>query len=381
MYDILSTTSNKTMIKGVYRDELPVVYEAPKPEKIIFTKDDLYKADTFAFGSIIGSITNKSTSAYALLPIIEKEYGKDSAEFSILESRLQQCCKAQSAQIDKTKIGKEVKGIPKIWIQKQPTDIVEFEGKENAEEIVKQNEVYNHILLNKYPYFFRYLYKDANDSYRKYYQKYDTVSKRKFKMTLKDLLTLKEKDEQQIEFINSFYEYIPLIYSDSPMNLLCRYLETTNADIADKLKIDTSMKCYELYRNNKIAYTEDTYNKVKSVINIYMRSLKNKFSNVSVSSFTPNEDTVYVFDENFDIKESMLEIHKDINVIVNCLVDYFYIERPSANKDVLWKLYGNVMFQNIKKNTKSKIQFPMPDDDGDIVYMGARYSWKEIKID
>ena len=88
------------MIKGVYKDELPVVYEAPKPEKIIFTKDDLYKADTFAFRSIIGSITNKSTSAYALLPIIEKEYGKDSAEFSILESRLQQCCKAQSAQID-----------------------------------------------------------------------------------------------------------------------------------------------------------------------------------------------------------------------------------------------------------------------------------------
>lgn len=200
-------------------------------------------------------------------------------------------------------------------------------------------------------------------------------------MTLKDLLTLKEKDEQQVEFINSFYEYMPLIYSDSPMNLLCRYLETTNADIADKLKVDTSMKCYELYRNNKIAYTEDTYNKVKSVINIYMRSLKNKFSNVSVSSFTPNEDTVYVFDENFDIKESMLEIHKDINVIVNCLVDYFYIERPSANKDVLWKLYGNIIFQNIKKNTKSKIQFPMPDDNGDIVYMGARYSWKEIKID
>ena len=33
-FDILATTSNKTMIKGVFSDELPVVYDAPKPQKI-----------------------------------------------------------------------------------------------------------------------------------------------------------------------------------------------------------------------------------------------------------------------------------------------------------------------------------------------------------
>ena len=103
--DILATTPNKTMIKGVYRDELPVVYDAPKPKKIIFTEDDLYKADTFSFGSIIGSITNKSSNGYAKLPLIEKKFGKDSQEYRLVKSRLQQCCKAQSAQIDKAKIG------------------------------------------------------------------------------------------------------------------------------------------------------------------------------------------------------------------------------------------------------------------------------------
>jgi hypothetical protein len=110
--DILATTSNSQIINGVYKNELPVVYEAPKPEKIIFTKDDLYKADTFSFGSIIGSITNKGSNAYALLPLLEVEYGKNSDEYRITASRLKQCCKAQSAQIDKAKIGKEVKGIP-----------------------------------------------------------------------------------------------------------------------------------------------------------------------------------------------------------------------------------------------------------------------------
>lgn len=99
-YDIIASTSNKTMIKGTYKNELPVVYDPPSPKAINFTEEDLYKADTFGFGSIIGSITNKSSIAYAMLPNIERDYGKDSEEYKLTVSRLQQCCKAQSAQID-----------------------------------------------------------------------------------------------------------------------------------------------------------------------------------------------------------------------------------------------------------------------------------------
>ena len=36
----------------------------------------------------------------ALLPVIEKKYGRESDEYKILLSRLQQCCVAQSKQID-----------------------------------------------------------------------------------------------------------------------------------------------------------------------------------------------------------------------------------------------------------------------------------------
>ena len=75
--DILATTSNEVMINGIYKDELPVVYDAPKPNKIIFNEDDLYLSDTFSFGSIIGSITNKGSNGYALMPIIKEKYGED----------------------------------------------------------------------------------------------------------------------------------------------------------------------------------------------------------------------------------------------------------------------------------------------------------------
>lgn len=100
-YDICASTSNNTMIEAVYKNELPVVYDPPKPAKKVFTETDLYKSDLFGFGSIIGSITNKSSIAYSMLPLIEKEFGKESEEYKLTVSRLQQCCVAQSRQIDR----------------------------------------------------------------------------------------------------------------------------------------------------------------------------------------------------------------------------------------------------------------------------------------
>ena len=89
-YDIVATTSNSIMIKSVFCDELPVVYDPPKPQKIIPDDQDLYHADVFSFGSKIGQITNKGSNGYSILPLIEDLYGIDSNEYKITESRLKQ---------------------------------------------------------------------------------------------------------------------------------------------------------------------------------------------------------------------------------------------------------------------------------------------------
>lgn len=88
------------MASHTYKNELPVTYDAPKPKKFLFTEEDLYRFDLFGFGSIIGSITNKSSIAYSMLPLIRRDYGEDSDEYKLTVSRLQQCCVAQSKEID-----------------------------------------------------------------------------------------------------------------------------------------------------------------------------------------------------------------------------------------------------------------------------------------
>lgn len=257
--------------------------------------------------------------------------------------------------LKKTKIGRDVKGIPKTWIEKQ------------------NNELYNHILLNQYPYFFKYLYKDANKKYKEHYDKYDKICNRKFGISIKELEFLNRKTTKQIKFLEDYYEYMPLIYSNSTMNLLCRYIEGINFQISQKIKISSNSDFYKLYKNLNFTYSEELYENIKNIINEYIRSKKCKVINNNTF-----DDGSYVYDEMKDLKEKFINLGCDINIIVNCLIDYFYIKKNTLNKDILWDLYGDIICQNVKNNSKNPIMFPLPDENGDILYMGKTYSYKEI---
>ena len=382
--DILATTPNKTMIKGVYRDELPVVYDAPKPKKILFTEDDLYESDTFSFGSIIGSITNKSSNGYAKLPLIEKEFGKDSQEYKLVKSRLQQCCKAQSAQIDKAKIGQEVKGIPKVWINRNK--IKKNKKGEVIDKHVGRKTLYNNTLLDRYPYFFRYVYKDTNRNYKKYLDEYNVICKQKYKMDFRSLEKLAQKTDEQKEFIAKFYEFCPVLISSSPMNLLCEYIESINFAIFQKTKVNAELFDYDIYKRSEFEYM-DYYEEVKSAIQKFISEQRNII--IANSSDDEYENT----DENHEISldipfEDLYSRLNKINcnpyIIVNCLVDYFYKEKPKSNKDLLWSVYGKYIYKNIVVNAgNTTTLFPMPcrdDVEGDLQYLGYNYKLQEVKL-
>ena len=365
-YDILATTSNPVIIGGGYMDELPIVYEAPKPKKIIFTEEDLYKADTFAFGSIIGSITNKSSNAYAMLPNIEKQYGKDSDEHRILLSRLKQCCKAQGKQIDKAKIGEAVKGIPDAWITK---------GK---------SETFNHILMNKPPYFFRYRYSQVRREYSDYVSRSDITCQHKFRLTIEELLAAEEKTEEQKNFLENYYKYMPVIYSDAPVNILCRHLENKKVEINKSISNIKDLSFIDIYKNREAAYTDEQY---KAVVRI----IKNRATKYLPEGICGDDKSGGMsFDKekrvnaefSFEVLlEELCNVCGNIRALTNILIDYYYIECPSSSKDVIWLLFGEVIVENIKKNLcLKKISFPIASDCGTIEFLKKRYEKIEVKI-
>lgn len=383
--DILATTPNKIMIKGVYKDELPVVYDAPKPQKILFTDKDLYESDTFSFGSIIGSITNKSSNGYAKLPLIEHKFGKDSQEYRLIKSRLQQCCKAQSAQIDKAKIGQDVKGIPKVWINRNK--IKKNKHGKVIDKHVNRKTLYNNTLLDKYPYFFRYVYKDTNRAYKKYLDEYNVICKQKYKMSFHELESIERKTRDQKDFIYNFYEFCPVLISDSSMNLLCKYIESINFGISQKTKIDDTLFNYTIYKRKAFEYIE-YYEDVKNAFKEFISEQRNVIlaQNIEEDEYE-NSDSyheIYLDNTSEDLFKKLHKINSNPHIIVNCLVDYFYEENPKSNRDLLWITYGKYIYKNIVENTgNTTALFPMPCRDGekeDLQYLGYNYKLQEVRL-
>lgn len=362
-FDIIATTSDPTMIKGVYRNELTVTYDAPKPQKILFDKNDLYNSDTFTFGSIIGSITNRGTSAYAVLPLLEEAYGENSAEVSIIKSRLRQCCVAQSRQIDKGKIGQPVKGIPDIWVRRKRLN------EDDDEETKSRKELMNRCLIDKRPYFFKYRYSDSKREHDEYKKSRNAVCKSLFDMSIDELISAPRLTNDQRQWLRNYHEFAPLIESNSPMNLLCKHIEKIDFQIVKKFRDEKDFDA-SVYIDDSLDGWMDYYD---DIVKCYKRHLRDLVHSSSFSGCEFNEERVVN-----KLREEMSFICSNSAMVANCLVRYLLIEKKKKDVELLWMAYGRQITESARKKNHGLIQFPFPDSQGDIHYLGQTYMNMEV---
>ena len=362
--DIVATTSNETVVKNVYSDELTVTYDAPKPVKKIFDQQDLYNADIFSFGSMIGSITNKGTNAYAVLPLLEEEYGKGSKEVGIVVSRLQQCCVAQSRAIDRAKIGQPVKGIPDIWIRRQRILEEDDETTRNTKELM------NRCLIDKRPYFFKYRYSDSKREHDTYKKSRNAVCKSLFDMSVDELIASSRKTQEQRQWLRNYHEFAPLVESNSPMNLLCKHIEQIDFQIVKRFKDDHDFNP-EIYLDD-IDGWEEYYN---DVVKCYRRHLRTRVRSSNFIGEEFNEDRIIA-----KLKEELSFICSNPAMVANCLVRHLLIEKKKKDVDLLWLAYGRQLVSAAMKKASGSIWFPLPDPSGEIEYLGNRYTNVEVSV-
>jgi len=376
-YDILATTSDETIIKGVYENELPIVYDPPKSTKKLIEPVDLYNADLFSFGSQIGAITNKSTSAFALLP----KYKENSEEYKVLMNRLKMCTKLQSAQIDKAKIGREVKGIPKAWVEYNKIE------DSDSDDIKRKKELLNNTLLDKHPYFFIYLYKDTKRKYKQHKAKHDKYCRRTFNMSLEELISKKRKTLKEKEYLDLYYEFLPVIESNSVMNELCKYIESIDFNINNKIKNETDDLIYKKYMTtSESEFNSENYHKVKKAYKNLTKLMKGKLEdtvlidnsdNISVDSLGQN------ISENYQLFiQQMEQLDIPNNELVNYLIYYLYVETTSLDKNFLWNVYGDDIVKNLKENRiDNYYKIPINNSEGGINYLCNTYQLERIEYE
>lgn len=376
-YDILATTSDENIINGVYRNELPVVYDAPKPKKIVPTEEDLYNADLFSFDSIIGGLTNKSTSGYALLA--DLEYG--SLEYEITLNRIKSITKAQSAQIDKTKIGQNVKGIVPKWVKYSPIprdERGEIISESNAER--KQRELNNRLLLDKHPYFFIHLYKNTSKAYKNHIKQYEILCLQRLGITLDELKNKNRSIEEQ-EFYDEFYSKSPVIESNCVMNKICRRIESIDFEIKNLLKSNQDDKLHKLFLSDREEFNTDTYKKVIQKYKDYNKKIRGLITTAETEGKNKNDmevlNQINVTQESF--KNELLSICSNSDELVNYIINMFYVDYPSFSKDIMWSIFGDEIVTNLISK-KDFILIPVLDENGDMEYLNNNYSIREVAL-
>jgi hypothetical protein len=363
--DLVFTSNCQEILDGC-KSGNPIAYETRKTSKKIIIEEELYKADLKSFNTKIGFITNVSTTAYSMLPL----YHKNSKEYNELIRRLKQCRKEQGAQIDKAK-GLLIKEFPKYWTNY--TKITDNMGDEEK-EIAKFN---NSILIDRRPYFMRYLYSGYNKKYLKFVSNYDNYCISNFGYDLKELFNKEELNIKEYRTIQDFYNHSPLLDSECLVNRICHYMESQMKEIKFLTKHKITDENILILKDHDIELNKE---KLKKLYNIYkkFKSEKRNFANIKDSEGNERYKTIDQY--NKSIRQECYNISSNISELANLAISICYEIHPNDNKQFCWSVFGEGIIANIKKNRQDKILVPFLSDDGDIEYLGNKYKRYEIEV-
>jgi hypothetical protein len=202
-------------------------------------------------------------------------------------------------------------------------------------------------------------------------------------MPFESLKSLKRKSAEQREFLDSFEKYLPVIDSPCEMNRICHYMESINFNIKAKLKKTKQCQISHVYIRKSVPKNDLNYLLVLDAI----RRFKNDLAVKNDTFFMQNRhETNQAQREARDnlfkmVKMELNDITSDKFELTNYLVEIFYKEFPSYNKNILFQLCGKYMVENVKQNCGGVIQVPMLDEDGDFVFLNQKYRVEEVKND
>jgi hypothetical protein len=367
--DILCLTNQQEIINGAYGG-LPVMYETRKAPKCKIVESELYKADLKGFNTKVGFLTNLSTTMYSMLPM----FAENSLEYKEIIRRLKQCRKQQGTIIDSTK-GLDVNPIPPQWSnwQKIKEDM-------SQEEIDKSN-FNNSILVEKRPQFMENLYPNYGKDYRKHCYNYDILSQARFKMFLSELIAMDKNllDDEQKEFLAQFYRFNPLLDTSCEINSISKYMQKRIGEIKVNSKLSWDKNSIDIMKKRNVPDWDDAKSDALILLHEKYKSEKRNFGNIKNEDGENRWQTIEQY--NKSIRQEALKLSSDLGELAYYAIARCYVSLESDNKAFVWSIFGDGVVDNIKNNIgNKKIEIPFLDDDGDIEYLGKKYSRKEIKI-
>lgn len=266
--------------------------------------------------------------------------------------------------------GLVVKDFPEHWTKWQNSD------KPNDKFTKEEIEFNNKLLIEKRPYFMKYLYPKYKSQYNEYNKRYNYLCYMTFGISLEELLKINNKTEEQENMVNNYYKFNPFLETDCPMNNICRYMEKEVKEIKINAKKKTPSYVFDILFNKNIDITET---QIRQMENVYKKYKKSKSNSCTTGELILKDDLHSITNDMDMFKFDY--ISDDIQRLANLAVYVNYYLYPSSSKNFCWDLFSEGILLNIYDNSPHNFKIPLLDENGDIEYMGKKYKNKGVDIE
>lgn len=360
-------TNNKVLLEAFEYKTTLMCDQQSMPKKAP-TESDYIESDINGFGDSIGSVTNKATNMISLRAQFENN-SQTQEEYEKLTKRIETMMNFQQNAIDRIK-GVVARPVPKEWLNARM-----FKIEEDDDIYTIHNKQLNaNIAAEIKPYFFIYRYSQLKTELDKYMKAVKSNCKIRFGKSLETLYESDEKTDEEEAFIYHYEKYMPVSRAPGTMNKICWKIEDefqTN-DVLPNVKFD-----YAILKSN-MEYTKDDYDAVKQLYDEYNKSMQLFLKQKTQNEFGDDE----VGYDIIQLKDVFIvecnKVCPNTETLANIVVDLCYTS--NKNKTFAWDVAGEQIFNNVLKNNKYTIQYPVKDKDGDIDFCGKKFSLYTQKI-
>lgn len=204
-------------------------------------------------------------------------------------------------------------------------------------------------------------------------------------VSLESLKKIPEKDltDDQKKFIMLYNKYLPVIETDCVMNKICKYIESKDFQIKQKVKtsedFDWRILVTDNFQISKTLYAQ-ICEKVYDVFNQWKIEEKDKKKKRVAKIGIDFEDFQSKEGKYIDLKQQLESICSNEEQLTNHLVYLFYVDKPSYNKTILWYIVGKQIFETVKNKTSS-YYIPIKNPSGSLEFLYEKYSIERINIE
>ena len=365
--DLVMSSDDCVLLKGSMKDVTnPISYDKmPAPSHRICHRE-FVKTDLRGFGTKVGTYSNYSTQLEAMMPLFPRPDQKRQRDEIELRKKLLREINGQ--EIDRIK-GVEAKGPPKDeWLKSQKIN------KDDPEDVIKAKRYHNSLVINKKPYFFRYLYPELNTSYKIHEKRYDEIAKCMYRIRLKKLLTKENKTQEEKNLIKNYHKFSPVLNTNCTMNLLCRMVEDTDFDIQYGKNCTSMLPYYDL---NEYKIEPEILQKFRDMYRNFNNKKSIAIVNQIFNNSNENEADKIRMEILDAIRDEIREEYLSLNITPMGALTYIKALSQSYTKfnwDFAWSLLDEQILDVIEEKTAYA---PVESPDGE-EYLGRRFKLKPL---